>query len=91
VFVASGASVEEWSDGVVAQERVEVAFSGDRLERAMSSLNAAHREAFLLKYVEELSYDEIAELTGTGISALKMRVSRARNFLRVALTEAFDE
>jgi RNA polymerase sigma-70 factor (ECF subfamily) len=36
----------------------------------------------VLKYVEELSYEEMSELTGVGVSALKMRVKRACDRLR---------
>jgi RNA polymerase sigma-70 factor (ECF subfamily) len=59
----------------------------EEVERALARLPAAQREAFLLKHVEELSYDEIAALTGDGVSALKMRVSRAAERLRQMLTE----
>lgn len=59
----------------------------DAVAWALSRLEPPHREAFLLKHVEELSYDEMAELTGTGVSALKMRVSRACERLRVMLQE----
>ena len=45
------------------------------------------REAFLLKYVEELGYEEMSEITGVGVSALKMRVMRACDRLRVLLKE----
>jgi len=37
--------------------------------------------------VDELSYQEMARLTGTGISALKMRVKRAGDRLRQLLQE----
>jgi RNA polymerase sigma-70 factor (ECF subfamily) len=47
------------------------------LQRAIEALDADQREAFLLKHVEQLSYDEMAEATGVGVSALKMRVKRA--------------
>ena len=40
-----------------------------------------------MKYVEELGYDEMAEITGVGVSALKMRVMRACDRLRVLLRE----
>jgi RNA polymerase sigma-70 factor (ECF subfamily) len=43
------------------------------------------REAFVLKHVEELEYEAIAEITGVGVSALKMRVMRARERLRALL------
>jgi len=45
-------------------------------------LPSEQREAFLLKHVEELTYEEIAELTGVSVSALKMRVKRACDGLR---------
>jgi RNA polymerase sigma-70 factor (ECF subfamily) len=41
------------------------------------------REAFLLKHVEELTYEEMAEATGVSVSALKMRVKRAADALSV--------
>lgn len=54
---------------------------------ALERLPAEQREAFLLKHVEELSYQEMHELTGTGIAALRMRVFRAREELRRLLAE----
>jgi len=59
----------------------------DTIDRAIARLGHAQREAFLLKYVEELSYEEMTELTGLGLSALKMRVARAREELRRLLAE----
>jgi RNA polymerase sigma-70 factor (ECF subfamily) len=47
------------------------------LARALARLSAGLREAFLLKHVEELTYEEMASATGIRISALKMRVKRA--------------
>jgi RNA polymerase sigma-70 factor (ECF subfamily) len=58
------------------------------VERALGRLAPEYREAFLLKHVEDLEYEEIAELTGAGISALKMRVKRAREQLQKFLREA---
>jgi RNA polymerase sigma-70 factor (ECF subfamily) len=55
---------------------------------ALARLTPECREAFLLKFVEDLEYEEIARLTGAGVSALKMRVKRAREQLRAILTEA---
>ena len=59
----------------------------DAIERALTRLDAAQREAFLLKHVEQLSYDEMARITGVGVSALKMRVQRACERLQVLLEE----
>jgi RNA polymerase sigma-70 factor (ECF subfamily) len=55
------------------------------IQRALARLPDDLREAFLLKHVEELSYDEMAEATGAGVSALKMRVKRACEQLREQL------
>lgn len=57
----------------------------EEIQRALDQLDADQREAFVLKHVEELSYEEMAELTGVGISALKMRVKRACDRLRELL------
>lgn len=59
------------------------------IERALGQLDAGQREAFLLKHVEEMSYDEMAVLTGVGVSALKMRVKRACDRLRELLWEEY--
>ncbi len=55
------------------------------IQRALATLPLDLREAFLLKHVEELNYDEMAEVTGAGVSALKMRVKRAIEQLREQL------
>lgn len=57
---------------------------------AMLQLDVDQREAFLMKHVEQLSYEEMAEITGDGISALKMRVKRACARLRGLLEEVHD-
>jgi RNA polymerase sigma-70 factor (ECF subfamily) len=62
----------------------------DAIARAMERLEASQREAFLLKHVEQLSYDEMSAMTGVGISALKMRVQRACERLQVLLEEDRD-
>src|SRR5690606_29036494 len=45
------------------------------------------REALVLKHVEGLSYEEMAELMNVSVPALKMRVHRARQMLQDALEE----
>jgi RNA polymerase sigma-70 factor (ECF subfamily) len=59
----------------------------EEINRALLMLDDDQREAFLLKHVEELGYDEMATLTGVGVSALKMRVKRACERLRMLLQE----
>jgi RNA polymerase sigma-70 factor, ECF subfamily len=59
----------------------------EEIVRALASLPPEQREAFLMRHVEDLTYDDMAIATGAGISALKMRVKRACDALRLLLTE----
>ncbi len=59
----------------------------DEIDWAVAQLPVEQREAFLLRHVEELSYDEMAAATGMGVSALKMRVKRACERLKILLVE----
>ena len=58
------------------------------IQRALNRLDPDQREAFLLKHVEDLEYEEMATLTGASVSALKMRVKRARERLKQLLEPA---
>jgi RNA polymerase sigma-70 factor, ECF subfamily len=55
------------------------------IEEALALLPDAQREAFLLKHVDGRSYEEMSEILDVGVSALKMRVARAREALRASL------
>lgn len=57
------------------------------IEGALERLNPEQREAFLLKHVEGYSYAEMSEMLGASVSALKMRVHRAREELQELLEE----
>lgn len=78
----SALAFAEATDGAVerAAWREEIAL-------ALEALPDAQREAFLLHHVEGFAYEEIAGITGVGLSALKMRVKRACDHLRERLRE----
>ncbi len=59
----------------------------EELHRALDRLDPDQREAVVLKFADDLTYDEMAAVTGVGVSALKMRVQRACRRLRTLLTE----
>ena len=87
-FPSATAAIE----GAVApgsEEEVDVDVGG-HIERALSALPAEQREAFLLKHVEELTYEEIAQVTGVSVSALKMRVKRACDTMRGLLDGVYN-
>ncbi|WP_419944146.1 RNA polymerase sigma factor [Candidatus Poriferisodalis sp.] len=52
---------------------------------AVDSLSEQYREALMLRFVEELSYEEVAAKAGVSEENARARVSRARNAVRAAL------
>ncbi len=73
--------------GSTARDPAERAAWSDAVRWAIGRLGEQHREAFLLKHVEELSYEEMSGVTGASVPALKMRVKRACEQLRGLLRE----
>lgn len=55
------------------------------IEEAAARLGDEYREVFVLKDLEGLSYEEISELTGASVPAVKSRLHRARLSLRAAI------
>ncbi len=61
------------------------------LESAINSLADNHKEAFILREYEELTYEEIAEVLEIELSLAKIRVFRARRKLRTILKPIMKE
>ncbi len=80
--VEQGGEVEPAEDHPADREALR-----EELDRALAQLDPDQREAVVLKFSEEMTYDEMAAVTGVGVSALKMRVQRACRRLRMLLTE----
>ena len=53
----------------------------EMVQRLLAELAPEYREAVVLRYWYELSYDEIAEMMDTTVSAIKSRLFRARRQL----------
>jgi len=58
---------------------------GRALETAIRSLRPEYREILLLRFVEELSYEEIAEVLGLPLGTVKIHIYRARRDLARAM------
>lgn len=52
--------------------------AGRVLEQALGELRPAYREILLLRFGEELAYEEIAEVTGLPLGTVKVHLFRAR-------------
>ena len=94
--------VKHWGEGVLlppplsrfGQRADDAALDSElrgAIEQAVEALPDAYRAVFILKDVEGLSYDEIAEATRETVPAVKSRLHRARLALREKLGEFFGE
>ena len=61
--------------------------NGADVQRALDQIDPINREAFLLQYVEELPYPQIAALTGVSVITLERQVDRACARLRELLPD----
>jgi len=58
------------------------------VERALAALPAAFREAVVLRDLEALSYEEIAQVLGARVGTVRSRIARGRERLRQLLEGA---
>ena len=57
----------------------------DTLEKALEELPVQYRSALLLRYLDDLSYDEIANTLGQPLGTVKNSIFRARRLLKTKL------
>ena len=60
----------------------------EALAQAMEGLSAIHREALVLAFVHELSYQELADVLDVPIGTVRSRLSNAKKALRGILESA---
>ena len=78
------AEQETPEDATVTQEFV------NRVAECMELLNEKHREILILRNVQNLAYEEIAEILGISVGTVKSRIARARESLREKLGGEFQ-
>jgi RNA polymerase sigma-70 factor (ECF subfamily) len=79
----------DWSQR--ADEKLESRELGDAIEKAVRELPEDYRTVFLLKDVDGLSNEDIAQALDLSVPAVKSRLHRARLALREKLGEFFGE
>ena len=70
-----------------ADKEVEQSFRAEAVQKALASLDIIHREIIVLSDIQELSYEEICEITGLKMGTVKSRLNRARAQLRELLKD----
>jgi len=70
------------ADGAGPEDSADAASRRRRLDAALALLPEDFREALVLREMEDMSYREIAEITGAPIGTVMSRLARARALLR---------
>ncbi len=81
--------IKDWS-----KERDKVLLSNETKEviwKAINKLQEKERIVFILRDVQGLSNEEVSEILGISIPAVKTRLHHSRLFLRKKLSNYFDE
>jgi RNA polymerase sigma factor (sigma-70 family) len=78
------------SDNPSPEDRLTTVEFYDQLRSAIGNLPEAFRTTIILREIEGLSYEEIAENTGVSIGTVKSRIARARAGLQSQLTGYFE-
>lgn len=86
----AGVPFDEVEYGLSKSLEADVYYDGDEIQRklqtALATLPQKQKAVFVMKYYEDKKYDEIAEITGTSVGALKASfhhaVKKIENYLK---------
>lgn len=70
---------------------VESSIREQRIEKALNALPAKYREVVVLRDIQELSYEEIAAISGLNIGTVKSRINRGRMQLQQMLKDLWND
>ena len=86
----SGISSQAVQDNAIANLKADVYFDGNeiqlKLQQAINTLPEKQQRVFKMKYFEELKYEEISEIVGTSVGALKASYHHAVKKIESFLT-----
>ena len=69
-------------------EKYESAELREKIERTLEKMPPALKDLFVLRHINEFSYEEIAEIKGLPVGTVKNKVYQAKELLRRMLGEA---
>ncbi len=61
------------------------------IQKAIQKVSPAYREMVILRDIQELSYEEISEITGVAVGTVKSRINRGRSQLQKLLKDIYHE
>ena len=75
-------SSQKFAVPATAEKEVMAQADRDRIREVLDSMPDTLRLPLVLRDMDQLSYEEVAQLLGIGLSAVKMRIKRAREEFR---------
>jgi len=70
------------NEGLNPEKQLDVSNQLQLVKQIINQLNQQQRELIQLRDMEELSYEEMSEITGLTINAIRVNISRARKEIR---------
>jgi RNA polymerase sigma-70 factor (ECF subfamily) len=71
-----------WEDGCQKMEKDQLK---EMIWRVVETISPKYRELILLRYIEELKYEEIADITDLPVGTVKNRIFKAKEILKEEL------
>ncbi len=78
------------SPTILQDEELHQKLSLEKLEKALMQLAPEFREVVVYRDLQELSYDEIAEITGVAMGTVKSRINRGRAQVQAMIESYVD-
>lgn len=78
---------EPMSDDEAPDDRLQREESVNEVQRALAELTEDHRAILILREMQDMAYEDIAEVLSISIGTVRSRLSRARNALRDQLVK----
>jgi len=78
-----GSQMEE----MAGQSESSESFDAETVRQYLNLLSPEHREALLLRFIEDMPYEDIARVTGSSLGTVRSRIHYAKRALRRAFEE----
>lgn len=91
--VRSALSFDRLDNFLSARVEADAYFDGDELQRelqkAIATLSGKQKQVFLLRYYDEMPYEQISEILGSSVGSLKVTYHNAYNKIKEILQRKF--
>lgn len=77
-------------DGETPEESLLRKETKNEIILALETISEDYKTVFVLRDMQGLSYDEIAEITGLALGTVKSRISRARNYIKEEIFKIWE-